>query len=692
MLKSFKKLRGRTLGEIRDRARSRSEAALERLGLSAKAKLPATRDLFLEFGLNGNESDQMLSDYFLAKLKTGFFRSFDDIELTTETYKLRFPVEVTSVVERANRICDGRFDLLGYKDLGFGEPIPCWHLDAVSNATIPSDHWSAADFKTYSRIADLKVVWELNRHQFFNILGRAYLLTGNEKYSEAFVRQLDDWFDSNRPKVGINWTSSLEIAFRSISWIWAVQFLKTSRSLSSDFLVRLLKHLFLQARHIETYLSTYSSPNTHLTGEGLALYLIGNLFVGTECGDRWKSRGYQIMMDALDFQVRPDGSYCEQTSHYHRYTVDFYINLFVLRQVSGEPIEKKHRDKLQKLCDFLLYTSSPRGHISLYGDDDGGRLGVLDERAISDIRGTLAIAAVMFERGDFKSVGNSPSGELLWLLGAEGLSGFDELETHLPSKTSKAFFDGGVFVMRDSWEEESRFLLVHCGEHGFLNGGHAHADALSFVMSLCGEDVFVDSGTYKYESERELRRYFRSGAAHNCLIVNGESSSKTGGPWDWDSVAESKLINWSEGENVLFRGSHDGFKSFGVEYEREIVFDGSGYIRVSEFIKSSRQNRYIFSFILSDHLSATTGCQQVQIMRKDSASKAFLTIGTQIVGDQVCDHAWAVEPCNISRCYGSLSSTTKLVLSIDAIGEFEVHNTFKNVSRETKTGGSAEVN
>jgi len=682
MVKSLQKLKGRSFDEIRARARSRAGAVLERLGMSAQSKLPSTGNLLLELGLSGSDPESTLSDHLLSRLKTGFFRSFGNIGSTTEVFRRRFPLEADSIIQRADGICGGRFDLLGYKELSFGSVVPHWHMDPVSGQTVPKDHWSAADFERYSEIADLKVVWELNRHQFFNDLGRAYLLTGNEKYAEAFVRDLDDWFDSNPPKIGVNWASSLEIALRSISWIWALHFFEDSKALTSAFLAKLLKHLFLQARHIETYLSTYSSPNTHLTGEALGLYFVGNLFAGTGCGDRWKGRGYKIMMEALDFQVRPDGSYCEQSSHYHRYTLDFYINLLILRQASGEPINKKHREKLEKLCEFLLYTSLPNGQMSLFGDDDGGRLGFLDERAISDIRGTLAIAAVVFDRGDFKSVGSSPTGELLWLLGVGGLDKFDALKACLPGKTSRMFPDGGFFAMRDAWTTGSRFVLVHCGEHGFLNGGHAHADALSFVMSVGGEEVFVDSGTYKYESEPETRSYFRSGAAHNCLVVNGESSSKSGGPWDWASVADCKLIAWDDGEDVLFRGTHDGFQRLGIAYEREIGFEGSGDIRISDFMESADQNRYQLHFILSDRLAARIDGNQVQILQKDAASKVFLSIETRIDGDRIFNYAWIAEPCNISRCYGSVTSTTKLVLSFDAEGAVEVHNFFRNETVE----------
>ena len=39
---------------------------------------------------------------------------------------------------------------------------------------------------TYERV-DSKVVWELNRHQWLVRLGQAYQLTGDERYTRAFL-------------------------------------------------------------------------------------------------------------------------------------------------------------------------------------------------------------------------------------------------------------------------------------------------------------------------------------------------------------------------------------------------------------------------------------------------------------------------------------------------------------------------
>ena len=52
-----------------------------------------------------------------------------------------------------------------------------------------------------------------------------YWLTGRAKYRARAIGELASWMDANPPLAGINWASMLELAFRSMSWMWALHFL-----------------------------------------------------------------------------------------------------------------------------------------------------------------------------------------------------------------------------------------------------------------------------------------------------------------------------------------------------------------------------------------------------------------------------------------------------------------------------------
>src|SRR5215467_6541263 len=203
----------------------------------------------------------------------------------SEIMRSRFPAEREALIERAERAMRGRFDLLGFSDICFGPDID-WRLEPVSGRRTPLSHWSAIDYLDPETAGDKKLTWELNRCGHFVTLGQAYRMTGDERYAQTFVKQTLSWIESNPPKLGINWASSLEIAYRAISWLWALHFVARSPNITPEFLLRFLKTLIAHGHHIERYLSEFFSPNTHLTGEALGLVYLGAAFPELRAADR----------------------------------------------------------------------------------------------------------------------------------------------------------------------------------------------------------------------------------------------------------------------------------------------------------------------------------------------------------------------------------------------------------------------
>ena len=256
-----------------------------------------------------------------------------------------------------------------------------------------------------------------------------------------------------------------------------------------------------------------------------------------------------------------------------------------------------------------MYLTRPDGTTPLFGDDDGGRLAMLDVRAANDFRGTLAAGAVVFDRADYRFVAPDAAEELLWLTGAEGLAKFDSIEPQQPAQTSVAFPSGGYFVMRDGWTRKANYLLFDCGPHGSLACGHAHADALAIDVAANGHTVLVDPGTCTYTGSKEARDWFRCSQAHNTLTVDGESSSEPNGPFSWKTIARCSLEKWiSEDRFDFVSGQHDGFTrpADPVTVKREILFLKGDYWVIRDSVAAAREHRIAISF----HFDSEPGAEQ----------------------------------------------------------------------------------
>lgn len=601
----LKKLKGRSWTEIRSRGEQALSVYKEQFGLGGK--LPSDDELHSllnksVFG-QGKITAEILLERFFEIGEETFFPSFRNTRETVEVFRQKFKERgLTGVLEKAEKILDGKFDLLGYKNLDFRTPVD-WHFEPLQRKHLPLKHWKQFDELDTAETGDKKIVWELNRHQHFFTLGAAFRLTGEERFAAAFARHLEGWMAQNPPGMGINWFSSLEVAFRAISWIWAFHFFKDSKALAPELFQKALKYLYLHARHLEKYLSVYYSPNTHLTGEALGLYYLGTQLEIFERARDWRATGEQILFAELDRQIYPDGVYFEQSTWYQRYTADFYTHFLILKTFDTDDTDKDLEEKLEQkteaLHDFLMHAAYPDGTTPIIGDDDGGRSLPLSSTEPNDFRGTLSTAAVVFGRGDFKYAAGEFAEETLWLLGAAGVKSFDAVRAFEPSVTSKFFADGGYFAMRDGWSETDNFLLVDAGEIGALSGGHGHADALAIEAAIGGKTLLVDPGTFTYHESKEQRDYFRTTAAHNTLVIDGKSQSEPGGKFSWKTRARVKIESQiSDARFDFFAASHDGYERLETPatHARSVLFLKNDYWIMRDFVATSGTHDYALNF------------------------------------------------------------------------------------------------
>ena len=187
--------------------------------------------------------------------------------------------------------------------------------------------------------------------------------------------------DANPPKLGINWASSLEVALRAISWLWALHLLADSNLLTEHLALRLLKSLTTHGRHIETYLSHYHSPNTHLTGEALGLFYLGTALPEL-------SRAAALAEAGIADSARPIADSCPARRGLFRAIVllsPLHHRLLYPSIAAGESEPTRLCHEVWKrnshlLLDHLMWITRPDGTSPFYGDDDGGRLIVLGER------------------------------------------------------------------------------------------------------------------------------------------------------------------------------------------------------------------------------------------------------------------------------------------------------------------------
>ncbi|MGA2423810.1 MAG: alginate lyase family protein [Terriglobales bacterium] len=496
-----------------------------------------------------------------------FFFAGNEGSERAELLRKHLPSEAAEILREADEICDHRFRLLGYENLRFtldrGDEID-WHLDPVHGKRAPLDPWFKIPFLDFATVGDHKVIWELNRHQHLVTLAKARLLSGDDKYVRELMAQWHSWIKMNPYPLGINWASTLEVAFRSLSWIWVDQLLAEIPH-CTQFRSEMAPALAFHGRYIERYLSTYYSPNTHLLGEAVALFFLGTLYPQIPRATGWKESGWQIVLHEAGRQVRPDGVYFEQSLYYHVYALDFFLYARLLADRNGTEIPPAYDAALGRMLDVVAALAQA-GPAEGFGDDDGGRLWNPRRNRTEHMTDPLALGAVMYSR-EFSAARLTE--EAIWLFGervfGERTFGSQAVHELAHAKTSAearsiAFPDGGIYVLADS-QPYAQAMVVDAGPQGVDRSGHGHADALSLRLTMDGRRWLVDAGSGVYISKDPADRdTFRGTGAHNTMRVDGVDQAVADETFSWTHIPTTQAEEWIAGKSfTYFVGSHNGY-------------------------------------------------------------------------------------------------------------------------------------
>jgi hypothetical protein len=629
--KTIAKLRAMDRRELLDRTRQaisqRADAALARFGYDFATLPPHT-----------------------VPHGGAFFFRPDQVDTLLQIIRQRIPQQAEAIVARAEKICAHRFDLLGYDDLDFGDAIN-WHLDPVHGKTAPRKSFHRIKYLDFLEVGDSKVTWELNRHQHLVTLAKAYRLTGQTRFADEILAQWRGWHSQNPYPIGINWASSLEVAFRSLSWIWTYALLEGTPFLTAEFRREYLRGQAVNGRHLERYLSTYFSPNTHLLGEAVALFFLGTVCSGLKGAQRWRSRGWQIVLEESAHQVNSDGLHFEQSTYYHVYALDFFLHAGLLASVTGLKLPKEFEETLERTLN-ALFLMSTAGTPPRFGDDDGGRLFDPARNRDEHLIDPLSTGAILFRRGDFKTLCPVLREESIWLAGEAGVAEWDSLETKPARPISTGLDDSGIFIL--AAPESPSQLIVKSGPRRAPIRGHAHADALSLCLQGFGRSLLIDPGTCEYVGEEHERNLFRGTPIHNTLTVDGQDQSEPAGPFSWKQDLPVRNDEWIAGQTFdLFAASHSGYTRLAepVRHQRWVIALKPGIFLVRDVVEGDGEHRLELSWRLHPDLQMI----REHLFRIRESSPGLVVLPVQ-------SHGWTEEVHKgpYSPVYGVQRKTTVL--------------------------------
>lgn len=480
-----------------------------------------------------------------------------------------------------------------------------WSYDPVSGRlwTDWNSYTFDINYRHRTSLGDVKYVWEINRLQFLQPIAVAFYLTSDQRYLQFIDRIIISWFKENPPFRGLGWSSGIEVALRSISLLMVLSM--TSGSLSDETSNRIQLAMRANEFWIKRFPSLYSSANNHRIAELVALFLL------SVSRRNMHSAGHHKIVEELEScfldQIYSDGSPAEQSPSYGAFTVEFLLIALVIKRHIGGDFSSAVLARCLFFSDFIASITNSGGRVPRIGDDDEGMV-LFSLNTECDYALEIADAVSRIIRREQLFDDSSSRGARNLLVG----SGHKLPTYRVARKTVDSFHDGGISVLRAEHQTLGPAELVFDhGPLGFLSiAAHGHADALSFVYSVGGEEILTDPGTYLYHAGNELRDWFRGTQAHNTLTIDSCNQSIISGPFNWASKASGSLVFISEvKDGVSIEGEHDGYERyFGVTHRRRLTLTSAGFfiedILIGAHVKQVELN---FQFAMGWRLIESSG-------------------------------------------------------------------------------------
>lgn len=321
------------------------------------------------------------------------------------------------------------------------------------------------------------------------------------------------WIAENPPAVGNGW-EPYPLSLRLVNWI---KWLAAGNAPEAGA----VQSLAVQARWLMGRLEWHLLGN-HLLANAKALVFAGTFFSGPEA-DVWREKGLAILRREHAEQILQDGGHFERSPMYHTIILEDLLDLIQLAQrwpgTMDPAVVTEWRRLALRMLDWLAAMTHPDGGIAFFND------------------AAFGIAPKLADLGAYADE-------------------FGVVAGGLKSALQSALQSGYVRVQRND-----AVLIADVGEIGpdYLPG-HAHADTLSFELSVFGQRVVVNSGTSEYGLGAERLRQ-RGTAAHSTVQIDGADSSEV---WSGFRVARrARPVDFAASEDadaVELTCAHDGYR------------------------------------------------------------------------------------------------------------------------------------
>jgi len=428
-----------------------------------------------------------------------------------------------------------------------------WRTNLLTGFKYSLSHWSKIE--DFNKLAgDIKFVWEPSRFTWALEILRIdnHLSTDN---SEFIFKRMDSWIESNPINLGPNYKCSQEMSLRIWNWAIILDFYANSSFLSEERLNAYRESIAGHLDHIfkNISFSRVAVRNNHAITETGILFISRWLFPYVPNVEYWSKKAENWFYDEIEYQIYPDGTFLQFSMNYHRVVVQTLTGIISTALKNNYNIRKVVYDRAYASVRFL-YTCMGNDDLGLlpnYGQNDGALFFPWTSCDYRDYRPQINALHYCLTGFDLFSCEEVIEERMWW--GSISL----EDGQYAPVKRIQGFaeFENGGYLLYRSTD-----LVLF-----FRNGSHkdrpAQADNHHIDLWYKGQNVLMDSGTYKYNTIDSDIKWFMGSDGHNIAQMDGYDQMLKGGRFIWFYWSQSNSLSYhKDGDSIIIEGEIYAFQ------------------------------------------------------------------------------------------------------------------------------------
>jgi hypothetical protein len=538
-----------------------------------------------------------------------------------------------SVIAEAEQILTGNQPFFGALSFACEFP-PRWFKNPVTGQSVsPRRPWTQMRFASPA-YGDLKFILEPSRFLFVYPLVRAYTLSGDERFPQAFWSAIEDWARCSPPMPGPLWICGQECSLRILAWTFALHAFIRSPSSTDERVALLVSMIAAHAwRTAQTLGYARSQRSNHLISEAVGLWTAGTLYPELREAQVWQNLGANLLHEAVLDQITPAGVSQQHSFNYQRMILHLLLWTLRLAEIHRAPLHDDIRERTRAVFDFMrIWVDPASGLAPNYGSDDGSLILPLAPGAYRDFRPLLQLGAAVLQGLALQS---GPWDEAALWFGIKPAV----VEKRAPSPISSS--ETGYFRLGDG----NSWALIRAGRY---TRRPFQADQLHVDLWWQGINFARDAGTYLYNGPAPWNNGLAGTAVHNTVTVDRRDQMRRAGRFLWvDWAQASGGLDSKSGHACAdrFQGEHDGYKSLGVRHRRKVQWlAGAGWVIVDD-IEGTGVHDARLHWLMADlpYQSSDSPFQVVFALRQSRvrcnicasspASAAIIRAGTRVAGN-----------------------------------------------------------